>query len=73
MNSAAIFKGVHRSWIVIAAKTIVVLQSLGIVYLLTSVWVTVAVAAVFVLVMTAIRTLSRASRQIDRIFEEELG
>jgi hypothetical protein len=51
----------------------VVLQSLGIVYMLTSTWVTVAVAAGFVVVFLAIRTLLRASRKVDQIFEEELG
>jgi hypothetical protein len=72
MDSVAA-KPVHRSWIVIAAKAIVVLQSLAIVYLLTSVWVTIAVAAGFVVVVIAVKALARASRQVDRIFEEELG
>ncbi|ANZ36861.1 hypothetical protein BBK82_13040 [Lentzea guizhouensis] len=73
MNSATAAKQVHRSWLVIAAKTIVVLQSLAIVYTLTSVWVTLAVAAAFLVVITAVKALSRASKQVDRIFEEELG
>jgi hypothetical protein len=72
MNSATAAGGVHKSWIVIAAKTIVVLQALAIIYLLTSVWVTLAVAAAFVVIVTAIKALSRASRQIDQIFEDEL-
>ena len=72
MDSATV-KPVHRSWIVPAAKAVVVLQSLAIVYLLTSAWVTAAVAAVFVLVLAAVKALSRASRQVDRIFDEELG
>jgi hypothetical protein len=55
-----------------AAKAIVVSQSLAIVYLLTSVWVTVAVAAGFVALVVAVKALTRASRQVDRIFEEEL-
>ncbi|WP_439662685.1 hypothetical protein ACSHWB_15295 [Lentzea sp. HUAS TT2] len=41
--------------------------------MLTSVWVTVAVAAGFALVLLAVKTLSRASQQVDRIFDEELG
>lgn len=73
MNSATAVKTVHKSWIVPAAKIIVVLQSLGIVYLLTSIWVTVAVAAGFVVVVVAVKALARASRQVDRIFEEELS
>jgi Flp pilus assembly protein TadB len=73
MNSASAVKPTHRSWIVLAAKSIVVVQSLAIVYMLTSVWVTVAVAAGFVVVVTAVKSLSRASRQIDRIFEDELS
>lgn len=73
MDSVTAFKPVHRSWIVIAAKTIVVLQSLAIVYTLTSVWVTVAVVAGFAAVVIAVKALSRASRQVDRIFEEELS
>jgi hypothetical protein len=56
-----------------AAKAIVVSQSLAIVYLLTSVWVTVAVAAGFVALVVAVKALTRASRQVDRIFEEELA
>ena len=72
MDSAAA-KPVHRSWIVIAAKSIVVLQALAIVYMLTSVWVAAAVAAGFVVVVTAVKAVSRASRQVDQIFEEELG
>ncbi|MDT7784361.1 MAG: hypothetical protein QOF58_2780 [Pseudonocardiales bacterium] len=72
MDSAAA-RHVHRSWIVIAAKSIVVLQALAIVYMLTSVWVTAAVAAGFVVVMTAVKALSRADKQIDQIFEEEIG
>lgn len=73
MNSVSAVRHVHKSWIVIAARCIVVLQSLAIVYLLTSVWVTVAVAAGFVAVVTVVKALTRASRQIDRIFEEELS
>lgn len=72
MDSAAV-KPVHRSWIVLAAKTIVVLQALAIVYLLTSGWVTVAVAAGFGVVVATVKTLSRASRQVDQIFQEELS
>lgn len=72
MDSASAVNPSHRSWIVIAAKTIVVLQSLGIVYMLTSTWVTVAVAAGFAVVYFSVRALSRASRQVDRILEEEL-
>lgn len=72
MDSAAA-KPAHRSWIVIAAKSIVVVQSLAIVYLLTSVWVAAAVAAGFVVVVGAVKALSRASRQVDQIFEEELS
>ena len=72
MDSAAV-KPVHRSWIVLVAKSIVVLQALAIVYLLTSAWVTVAVAAGFGLVVATVKVLSRASRQIDQIFEEELS
>jgi hypothetical protein len=71
MDSAAA-KPVHRSWIVLAAKSIVVLQVLAIVYMLTSAWVTAVVAVGFVVVVTAVRTLSRASRQVDEIFEDEL-
>ena len=72
MDSAAA-KPVHRSWIVVAAKSIVVLQTLAIVYMLTSAWVTAVVAAGFVVVVAAVKALSRASRQVDQIFEEELG
>lgn len=72
MDSVAT-KPAHRSWIVITAKSIVVVQSLAIVYILTSVWVTVAVAAGFAVVVGAVKALSRASRQVDQIFEEELG
>ncbi|WP_329788213.1 hypothetical protein V1227_26860 [Lentzea sp. DG1S-22] len=73
MNSASAANPGHRSWIVIAAKAIVVLQSLGIVYMLTSIWVTLAVAAAIAVVVFSVKALSRASRQVDRIFEEELG
>lgn len=73
MNSATAVETVHKSWIVPAAKIIVVLQSLEIVYLLTSIWVTLAVAAGFVVVVVAVKALERASRQVDRIFEEELS
>ncbi|MFJ8959899.1 hypothetical protein ACIRG5_10955 [Lentzea sp. NPDC102401] len=73
MDSASAANASTRPWIVIAAKAIVALQSLGIVYMLTSTWVTVAVATGFVVVFLAIRALSRAARQVDRIFEEELG
>ena len=72
MDSAAA-KAAPRSWIVITAKSIVVVQSLAIVYLLTSVWVTAAVAAGFVVVVGAVKALSRASRQVDQIFEDELS
>lgn len=71
MDTAA--KPAHRSWIVITAKSIVVVQSLAIVYLLTSVWVAAAVAAAFVVVVSAVKALSRGSRQVDQIFEEELS
>jgi hypothetical protein len=73
MNSASAVNPAHRSRIVIAAKSIVVLQSLAIVYLLTSAWMTVAVAAGFVVVFVAVKALSRASGQVDRIFDEELS
>lgn len=73
MDSASAANPAHRSWIVVAAKAIVVLQSLGIVYMLTSAWVTVAVAVGFAVVFFAVRALSRASRKVDQIFEEELG
>jgi len=73
MDSATAVKTVHKSWIVPMAKIIVVFQSLGIVYLLTSIWVTLAVAAGFVVVVVAVKALARASRQVDRIFDEELS
>jgi hypothetical protein len=73
MDSASAAHPSHRSWIVIAAKTIVVLQSLGIVFMLTSAWVTAVVAVGFIVVFVVIRALSRASRQVDQIFDEELG
>ena len=73
MDSASAANTASRSWIVVAAKAIVVLQSLGIVFMLTSAWVTAVVAVGFIVVFIAIRALSRASRQVDRIFEEELG
>ncbi|WP_330271551.1 hypothetical protein OG205_31290 [Lentzea sp. NBC_00516] len=41
--------------------------------MLTSAWVTAVVAVGFIVVFIAVRALSRASRQVDRIFEEELG
>jgi hypothetical protein len=72
MDSVAA-KPAQKSWIVIAAKSIVVVQSLAIVYLLTSVWATAAVAAGFVVVVGAVKALSRASRQVDQIFEKELS
>ena len=73
MDSASAANPAHRSWIVVAAKAVVALQSLGIVYMLTSAWVTAVVAVGFIAVFFAIRALSRASRQVDQIFEEELG
>jgi len=73
MDSASAANASARPWIVVAAKAIVVLQSLGIVFMLTSAWVTAVVAVGFIVVFIAIRALSRASRQVDRIFEEELG
>ncbi|KOV80543.1 hypothetical protein [Nocardia sp. NRRL S-836] len=73
MNSASAAKPVHRSWLVLAAKAVVVMQLLAIVYTLTSVWIAVAVAAAFAVVVAAVRALGRASKQVDRIFEEELG
>ncbi|MGW4214962.1 hypothetical protein ACWEIJ_43785 [Lentzea sp. NPDC004789] len=72
MDSVAA-KPAHRSWIVIAAKSIVVLQALGIVYMLTSVWVAAAAAIGFALIVGTVKVLSRASRQVDQIFEDELG
>lgn len=71
MDSAAA-KPVHRSWIVVVAKSIVVLQALAIVYMLTSAWLTAVVAVGFVVVVAAVKALSRASRQVDQIFEDEL-
>ncbi|WP_268241253.1 hypothetical protein [Lentzea pudingi] len=41
--------------------------------MLTSAWATAAVAVGFAVVFFAVRALSRASRQVDRIFDEELG
>lgn len=73
MNSATAGKPAHRSWIVIAAKSIVVLQSLAILYVLTSIWVTAAVAAAFAIVITTVKALSRASEQVDQIFKDELN
>ena len=73
MDSASAAHPSHRSWIVIAAKAVVVLQSLGIVYMLTSAWVTAVVAVGFIVAFFAIRALSRASRKVDQIFDEELG
>jgi len=73
MDSASAANAASRSWIVIAAKAIVVLQSLGIVYMFTSAWVTAVVAVGFIVVFIAIRALSRASRKVDQIFDEELG
>ncbi|HEX7307299.1 hypothetical protein [Lentzea sp.] len=72
MDSAPAVSPAHRSWIAITAKTVVVLQVLAIVYMLTSVWVAVAVAAGFTLVVLAVRSLSRASDKVDQIFTEEL-
>ncbi|GAB2829643.1 hypothetical protein [Lentzea nigeriaca] len=66
-------KPAHKSWIVHTARVIVVLQSLAIVYMLTSGWVTAAVAAGFLVIVASVKVLSRASRQVDQIFEEELG
>ena len=73
MDSASAANASTRSWIAITAKAIVALQSLGIVYMLTSAWVTAVVAVGFIVVFFAVRALSRASRQVDQIFEEELG
>ncbi|MDX8143845.1 hypothetical protein SK854_17095 [Lentzea sp. BCCO 10_0061] len=73
MDSASATNASTSPWIAIAAKAIVVLQSLGIVFMLTSAWVTAIVAVGFIVVFIAIRALSRASRQVDRIFEEELS
>ncbi|MFJ5987529.1 hypothetical protein [Lentzea sp. NPDC092896] len=39
----------------------------------TSAWVTAVVAVGLIVVFIAVRALSRASRQVDRIFDEELG
>ncbi|MDX8051488.1 hypothetical protein SK571_19030 [Lentzea sp. BCCO 10_0798] len=41
--------------------------------MLTSAWVTAVVAVGFIVVFFAIRALSRASRKVDQIFDEELG
>jgi uncharacterized membrane protein YcaP (DUF421 family) len=73
MNPATAARPVHKSWLVTAAKAVVVLQSLAIIYTLTSVWTTVAVAAAFAVVVVTVKALRRASKQVDRIFEEELG
>ncbi len=69
MNSATAAKPVHKSWLFTAAKVVVVLQSLTIVYALTSVWTTLA----FAVVVVTVKALRRASKQVDRIFEEEPG
>ncbi|MFD9703069.1 hypothetical protein [Lentzea sp. NPDC059081] len=72
MDSAPAVSPAHRPWIVLAAKTVVVLQLLAIVYMFTSIWVAIAVAAAFTLAVFAVRALSRASGKVDQIFEEEL-
>lgn len=73
MNSISAVGSDHRSWVVIVAKAVVVLQALAIVFLLTSIWVTAAAAAGFVVVFVTVRALARAQRQMDQIFEEELS
>lgn len=73
MNSISAVGSDHRSWIVIAAKTVVVLQVLSIVFLLTSVWVTLAVAAAFVITFVTVRALAKASKQVDQILTDELS
>ncbi|WP_434451719.1 hypothetical protein [Lentzea sp. E54] len=72
MNSASAVRPAHRSWLIVAAQTVVFLQLLAIAYLLTSAWVTAAVAAGVAVAVLAVRVLSRASRKVDEIFEEEL-
>lgn len=47
----------------------ILLASLTIVYALTSVWTTLA----FAVVVVTVKALRRASKQVDRIFEEEPG
>lgn len=73
MESASAANASVRPWIATTAKAIVVLQSLGIVFMLTSAWVTAIVAVGLIVVFITIRALSRASRKVDQIFEEELG
>lgn len=72
MDSARTISPAHRPWITTAAKVVVALQVVAIVYLLTSVWVAVGVAAAIAVVVFAVRSLSRASQKVDRIFDEEL-
>jgi hypothetical protein len=73
MNSVSAIRPVHKTWLVIVAKVVVVLQALAIVYLLTSFWVTVGVAFAFVATVSIVRALSLAAHQVDTIFEEELA
>ncbi|SDH24551.1 hypothetical protein SAMN05216553_118120 [Lentzea fradiae] len=72
MDSTRAVIPAQRQWIGTAAKIVVVLQVVAIVYLLTSVWVAAGVAAAIVVVAFAVRSLSRASEKVDQIFDEEL-
>lgn len=72
MSSVSAIRPGHKPWLVIAGKTVVVAQALAIVFLLTSIWVTIAAAVGFVITVSVVRALSRASAQIDTIFDEEL-
>lgn len=49
---------VHRPWLVFTAKALVVLQGLAILYLLSSVWVALGVAAAFFLLVVTIRRVA---------------
>ncbi|TWP51484.1 hypothetical protein FKR81_14845 [Lentzea tibetensis] len=73
MSSVTAIRPVHKPWLVFTARAVVVLQALGIVFLLTSIWTTVAIAVLFVVTVSVVRALSRASQQMDTIFEEELS
>jgi hypothetical protein len=59
MSSATAIRPGHKPWLVIAGKTVVVAQAVAIVFLLTSIWVTVAVALGFVVTVSVVRALSQ--------------
>jgi type IV secretory pathway TrbD component len=71
MSSVTASRPVHKAWLVFTARTVVMLQALAIIFLLTSIWTTLAIAVLFVVTVSVVRALARASQQIDTIFDED--